>query len=97
MAAAEGIGFLTATLVVHVVPRTRTTEVVGRHGDALKIRLAAAPMDGAANDELVRFLAEQLGVPRTVVTIAAGHTSRRKIVKIAGVETAAALRALEIT
>ena len=97
MAAAEGIGLLTATLVVHVVPRTGTTEVVGRHGDALKIRLAAAPVDGAANDELVRFLAEQLGVPRTAVTIAAGHTGRRKTVKITGIETAAALRALEAT
>jgi uncharacterized protein (TIGR00251 family) len=85
------------TLVVHVVPRARTTEVVGRHGDALKIRLAAAPMDGAANDELVRFLAEQLGVPRAAVTIAAGHTGRRKTVKITGIETAAALRALGVT
>ena len=97
MAADEGLGFLTATLVVHVVPRARTTAVSGRHGDALKIRLAAPPVNGAANDELVRFLAEQLGVPRNAVTIAAGHTSRRKTVKITGIETAAALRALEIT
>jgi len=79
------------------VPRARATMVVGRHGDALKIRLAAPPVDGAANDELVRFLAEQLGVPRTAVTIAAGHTGRRKTVKITGIETAAALRALEKT
>jgi len=80
---------------VHVVPRARVTSVAGRHGDALKIRLAAPPVDGAANDELVRFLAEQLGVPRTAVTIAAGHTGRRKTVKITGIESAAALRALE--
>ncbi len=80
---------------MHVVPRARATGVAGRHGDALKIRLAAPPVDGAANDELVRFLAERLAVPRSAVTIAAGLTGRRKTVKIAGVETADALRTLE--
>ena len=80
---------------MHVVPRARTTEVAGRHGDALKIRLAAPPVDGAANEELIRFLAERLSVPRSAVTIAAGLTGRRKTVKIAGIETADALRTLE--
>jgi len=80
---------------VHVVPRARTTDVAGRHGDALKIRLAAPPVDGAANEELVRFLAKRLAVPRSAVTIAAGLTGRRKTVKISGVETADALRTLE--
>jgi hypothetical protein len=80
---------------VHVVPRARVTAVAGRHGDALKIRLAAPPVDGAANAELVRFLAERLGVPRSAVTIAAGQGGRRKIVKIEGVETAAVVRTLE--
>ena len=80
---------------MHVVPRARVTEVAGRHGDALKIRLAAPPVDGAGNDELVRFLAERLRVPRSAVTITAGHTGRRKSVKIDGVDTAAAVRALE--
>lgn len=84
-----------ATLVVHVVPRARTTAVAGRHGEALKIRLAAPPVDGAANDELVRFLADRLNVPRSAVTIAAGRAGRRKTVKIAGVATAVALRTLE--
>jgi hypothetical protein len=79
---------------VHVVPRARVTAVAGRHGDALKIRLAAPPVDGAANAELVRFLAERLGVPRSAVTIAAGQGGRRKTVKIEGVETAAVVRAL---
>ena len=82
-------------MLVHVVPRARTTGVAGRHGDALKIRLAAPPVDGAANDELVRYLAERLAVPRSAVTIAAGHTGRRKTVKITGVETVDALRTLE--
>ena len=80
---------------MHVVPRAHTTDIAGRHGDALKIRLAAPPVDGAANEELVRFLAERLAVPRSAVTIAAGHTGRRKTVKITGVETADALRTLE--
>ena len=77
--------------------RARETAVAGRHGDALKIRLAAPPVDGAANTELVRFLAERLNVPRGAITIAAGHTGRRKTVRIEGVETAAALRILEST
>lgn len=80
-----------------MVPRARVTGVAGRHGDALKIRVAAPPMDGAANAELIRFLAERLSVPRSAVTITAGHTSRRKTVRIAGIETAAALRTLEAT
>ena len=82
--------------MVHVVPRARLTGVAGRHGDAVKIRLAAPPVDGAANDELIRFLAERLSVPRSAVTITAGHTSRRKTVKITGIETVTALRALEV-
>ncbi|PYO68049.1 MAG: hypothetical protein DMD71_06600 [Gemmatimonadetes bacterium] len=65
------------------------------HGDAVKLRLAAPPVEGAANAELVRFLAERLGVPRAAVTIAAGHAGRRKTVTIEGVETAAAVRLLE--
>jgi uncharacterized protein (TIGR00251 family) len=95
VAAAEALGGLTATLLLHVVPRARVTALAGRHGDALKVRLAAPPVDGAANDELIRFLAERLAVPRSAVTIAAGHTSRRKTVTVTGIETAAALRALE--
>ncbi len=82
-------------LILHVVPRARRTEVVGMHGDAVKIRLAAPPVNGAANAELVRFLAERLGVPRAAVTIATGHAGRRKTVTIEGVETAAAVRLLE--
>lgn len=54
------------------------------HGDAVKVRLAAPPVDGAANDELIRFVAERLGVPRAAVRIAAGATSRRKVVEVDG-------------
>jgi uncharacterized protein (TIGR00251 family) len=69
---------------VHVVPRARRTEVTGVHGDAIRIRLAAPPVDGAANAELVRFLAERLGVARADVEIKSGAGARRKLVEIAG-------------
>jgi uncharacterized protein (TIGR00251 family) len=83
-----------ATLVVHVVPRARRTEVSGWHGDAIKVKLAAAPVDGAANAELVRFVAERVGVPRGAVTIASGATARRKTVAVEGVAADALARAL---
>ena len=56
------------------------------HGDAVKIRLAAPPVDGAANEELARFLAETLGVARSAVSIATGQTGRRKIIDIEGTD-----------
>jgi len=77
------------------VPRARATAVAGRHGDALKIRVAAPPADGAANEELIRFLAARLGVPRNSVAITAGQSGRRKTVSISGMESATALRILE--
>ncbi|KPK03839.1 MAG: hypothetical protein AMS20_09760 [Gemmatimonas sp. SG8_28] len=71
-------------LSVHVQPRASRTEVTGWHGDAVKIRLAAPPVDGAANAALIAFLAERLGVPRAAVTVVAGATARRKRVAITG-------------
>ena len=59
--------------------------MVGRHGDELKVRLAAPPVDGAANDALVRWLAEVLDLPRAAVTLSAGHSSRSKVVAITGI------------
>lgn len=79
---------------MHVVPRAKGTEIAGRHGDAIRIRLAAPPVDGAANEELVRFLAERLGVPRGAITIMRGATARRKTVTVEGVTTDAAVRQL---
>lgn len=81
---------MTARLIVHVQPRARRSEVAGRYGDAIKVRLAAPPVDGAANEELVRFLAEALGVPRRAVRLTAGLTARRKTVEIEGLTDAAA-------
>jgi len=71
-------------LDLHVQPGAKRTEVAGMHGDRLKVRLAAPPVDGAANDELVRFVAEAFGVPRRDVTIVSGTTSRRKRVRVEG-------------
>ncbi|RME12730.1 MAG: YggU family protein [Ardenticatenia bacterium] len=72
-------------LTVHVQPRAARTQVAGLHGDALKIRLNAPPVDGRANDALCAFLAEMFGVPRRAVEIVQGETARRKIVRIEGV------------
>lgn len=69
-------------LILHIQPGAKRNEVVGMHGDALKIRLAAPPVDGQANDALIRFLAIAFGVPMRNVTIISGQTSRRKRVRI---------------
>ncbi len=70
---------------VHVVPGSRQDAVVGLHGDALRIRLKAPPVAGKANQALRAFLAERLHVSVDAVEIVAGHASRDKIVRIAGV------------
>jgi uncharacterized protein (TIGR00251 family) len=80
---------------VYVQPRASKTEIAGMHGDALKIRLTAPPVDNAANAALIEFIAGKLGIPKGSVRVAAGAASRRKTVEIAGVTpdaVAAALR-----
>jgi uncharacterized protein (TIGR00251 family) len=74
-----------ARLTVKVHPRARRSALAGRLGDAWKLALAAPPVDGKANDECVRFLAELAGVPRSRVRIVTGLTSRLKVVEIEGV------------
>ena len=71
-------------LTVHVQPQASTTECVGIHGDAIKIRVTAPPADGAANDELIRFLALQLSIPFSSVRIHSGAGGRHKRVLIKG-------------
>lgn len=73
------------TMSLAIQPRGGRNAVVGEHGDALKIRIAAPPVDGAANEALVRFLAETLAVPAAAVTVRSGHASRRKRVRVEGV------------
>jgi uncharacterized protein (TIGR00251 family) len=70
---------------VRVIPRAGKSGIAGRRGDALLVRLHAAPVDGAANAELIEVLAEALGVPKRAVSIASGERSRRKRVRIEGV------------
>lgn len=74
-----------AVLSVHIQPKASTTECVGIYGDAIKIRVAAPPVDGAANDELIRFLARQLSIPSTAVRIHSGAGGRHKRILIKGV------------
>jgi hypothetical protein len=68
----------------YLQPRASRSEVVGEHDGALKIRLSAPPVDGAANTELCAFLAKQFGTSKTQVEIETGHTSRRKRVRVRG-------------
>ena len=69
-------------LAVQVVPRATKTEIVGMHGDALKIRLNAPLVDGKANKALIDFLAKHYNVPTRNIAILSGATSRRKIMEI---------------
>lgn len=78
---------------VHVQPRASRSEIVGVHGSALKLRIQAPPVDGAANAAVEILLAERLGVPRRAVTVVGGLTSRAKTVDIVGT-TERAVRAL---
>ena len=69
-------------LKLHVVPGARKTAVAGLHGDRLKVKVAAPPEKGRANEELLEFLARSLNVPRKVVHLASGATSRAKVVAV---------------
>jgi uncharacterized protein (TIGR00251 family) len=81
------------TFRVRIQPRSSRDEIVGLHGDALKIRLTAPPVEGKANQALTKFLAKRLRVPPSDVEILTGHTSRQKRVRVSGVSSAA-VRAL---
>ena len=77
------VGERCATLTLHIQPGAKKTELAGLHGDALKIRLAAPPVDGKANAALVAFVADRLGVAKSAVTLRSGQTSRRKVLEVA--------------
>ena len=76
----EGDGRLTLTL--HIQPGAKKTEVAGLYGDALKIRLAAPPVDGKANAAVIEFVAARLGLARSAVSLKSGQTSRRKVLSV---------------
>jgi uncharacterized protein (TIGR00251 family) len=71
---------------VRVIPRAGKAGIAGTRGDALLVRLNAAPVEGAANEELIDVLAKTLGVPRRAVAIVSGERSRRKRVRVSGVD-----------
>jgi uncharacterized protein (TIGR00251 family) len=77
-----------ATFQVKVHPRAKKNAITGEVGDALKLALTAPPLEGRANQACKEFLAEVLNVPRSSVTIAAGESSRNKVVRVAGVNAA---------
>jgi uncharacterized protein (TIGR00251 family) len=70
-------------LTVQVQPRARADGFAGRHGDQLKIRLTAPPVDGRANEALIAFLADVFGVPKRQVQLESGETGRRKRLRVA--------------
>ena len=69
---------------VQVVPRSSRSEVVGEYNQSLRVKIAAPPVDGAANEELVRVLARTFGVARSAITIVSGHSARVKQISIKG-------------
>jgi uncharacterized protein (TIGR00251 family) len=76
---------------VRVVPRASRTEILGEHDGALKVRLAAPPVDGAANEALVRILAQAFNTPRDAISIVLGKSSKLKRVRVRGVSSEALL------
>jgi len=73
-----------ASFAVRVQPRAKRNAITGAVADALKLAITALPVEGKANEGCIRFLAEVLNVPRSSITIAAGQTSRNKVVRVAG-------------
>lgn len=84
-----------ARVTVKVHPRARRSAITGRLGEAWKLDLAAPPVDGKANEECVRFLAELAGVPQSHVRVVMGATSRNKVVELQDVDQDEMERALE--
>ena len=82
------------TLTLHIQPGAKKTEVAGLYGDALKIRLAAPPVDGKANAALVEFVAARLAVAKSAVSLKSGQTSRRKVLEVTAAPADAAQRLL---
>jgi len=75
-------------LNIRVVSRASKSEIVGEHGEALRVRISAPPVDGAANAEVIRLLAKTLGLSRSKVVIVSGQTSKAKQLRIDGVKAA---------
>lgn len=76
------------TFAVRIVPRASRSEIAGEYNGALRIRIAAPPVEGAANRELIRLLARMFNLPQKAVAIVSGVGSKSKIVRIAGADSA---------
>jgi uncharacterized protein len=72
-------------LALRVSPGARSSAVVGRHGEAWKLRVSAPPQDGRANAAVVELLAGVLGVPARTISVVSGHGARDKLVEVAGI------------
>jgi uncharacterized protein (TIGR00251 family) len=73
-----------ATFAVKVQPRAKKNRITGEFGEVLKLALTAPPIEGRANEACIGFFANLLDVPRSSITIASGETSRRKVIRVAG-------------
>jgi hypothetical protein len=84
------------TFAVKIHPRARKNAITGEVGDALKLALTAPPVDNKANETCIDFFAKLLKVPRSSVTIAAGQTSRNKVIRVAGLSAEEVRQRLKI-
>jgi len=84
------------TFAVKVHPRAKKNAITGELGDAIKLALTAPPLNGRANQACIEFFANLLDVPRSSVTIASGETSRRKVIRVAGLSADAVRKRLGV-
>lgn len=84
------------SIAVRVQPRASRNEIAGLHGSELRIRLTAPPVDGAANEALILFLAGELGMARSDLTLVSGQSSRSKVVSARGITPAEAAHRLRV-
>jgi uncharacterized protein (TIGR00251 family) len=84
-------------ITVRVIPRAGKSAVAGTRGDALLVRLRSAPVEGAANEELIEVIAKQLGVAKRAVEIISGQRSREKRVQVSGVDVESASKMLGLS
>ncbi len=75
------------TMQVKVEPRSSRAEIRGVMGSALKVKLTSAPVDGAANRQLIELLSKKFGIKKSSIKIMKGETSRNKVIKIEGIDS----------
>jgi uncharacterized protein len=84
-------------LRLRVSPGARKTELVGRHGDAWRVRVSAPAENGRANAAVLKLLAERVGLPRRAVSLVSGHSAREKVVQVDGLDRAESERRLGLS